>query len=269
MSSLAPAAGADFPPELDVDGPGRQRRLTVLVRILLLIPQYIILYALSLAASIVAVIGWFAALVMGRLPQWAAEFLSAVVGYMTRVAAYNMLLVDRYPPVALNAPEYPVRIHLQPGRLNRLAVFFRFILIIPAAIVSNVLLYGWMVCSFFCWLAVLIVGRTPRPVFDATVAVARYYLRYQAYYFLLTGEYPKHVFGDPEPAPGAAADGAGGTRPLVLSSGGRALLVVFSVVGVLSIVAYIVLMINLVLSTQPTGLQPGSGLSAARAAVGA
>src|SRR5207248_4534389 len=48
-------------------GPGRQRRVTVLFRLLLVIPHYIVLYALGIAVAIVAIIGWFAALFTGRL----------------------------------------------------------------------------------------------------------------------------------------------------------------------------------------------------------
>lgn len=241
-------------PELEIDFPAAQRRLTVLVRILLLIPQFIILYVLAVGAALVSIIGWFAALALGRLPQWVAEFLTGVLAYNTRVMAYYQLLVDRYPPVAFDAPDYPARVFVQPGRLNRLAVLFRLVLVIPAAIVSTVLVYGWTVCAFFCWLAVLILGRTPRPLWEATAAVLRYSMRYQAYWWMLTSAYPKHVFGDEASSPGyggapepdavsmAAGYGAGGpvavsTRPLVLSRGGRWLLIVFIVVGALALVA--------------------------------
>ncbi|HWR48668.1 MAG TPA: DUF4389 domain-containing protein [Pseudonocardiaceae bacterium] len=253
--AATPAAnGGEMLPELEIDFPGAQRRLTVLLRILLLIPQFIILFALGLGATLVSIIGWFAALVLGRLPQWVAEFLTGVLAYNTRVMAYYQLLVDRYSPVAFSAPAYPVRVFVQPGRLNRLAVLFRLLLLIPAAIISSVLSYGWLVCAFFCWLAVLILGRTPRPLCEATAAVLRYSMRYQAYFWMLTSAYPKHVFGDEESAPGyggqpapdaastAAGYGPGGpaaisTRPLVLSRGGRWLLIVFIVVGALALTA--------------------------------
>ena len=49
-------------------GPAPQRRVTVLFRLLLAIPQLIVLYVLSIVAELVAVVGWFAALFTGRLP---------------------------------------------------------------------------------------------------------------------------------------------------------------------------------------------------------
>ena len=56
-------------------GTAPQRRLTVAFRIILAIPQFIVLYFLAVATFFVAVIAWFAALFMGRLPEWAHSFL--------------------------------------------------------------------------------------------------------------------------------------------------------------------------------------------------
>ena len=55
------------------------------------------------------VIGWFAALFTGRLPQWAHTFLGGVVRWYTRSGAYMFLLTDRYPPFSFDDVEYPVR----------------------------------------------------------------------------------------------------------------------------------------------------------------
>jgi hypothetical protein len=130
--SAQDVAMVEWLPELDIDPPARQRRLTVLLRLLLLIPQFIVLAVLGLAAFVVAVIGWFAALVLGRLPEWAATFLAGYLEYSTRVDSSESMLVDRYPPFSFPAPDYPVRIELRPGNLNRLAVLLRIFLIIPA-----------------------------------------------------------------------------------------------------------------------------------------
>src|SRR6202012_23727 len=81
--------------EMWFDGPARQRRWTVLLRIILTIPQYFVLLFVFLAAIIVVIIGWFAALFIGRLPQWVHQFLTGVVRWQTRVAAYVYLLTDR------------------------------------------------------------------------------------------------------------------------------------------------------------------------------
>jgi len=83
-------------------GTAPQRRLTVAFRIILAIPQFIVLYFLFIAAFFVLVIGWFGALFMGRLPEWVHSFVSGVVRWTTRVYAYMYLLTDRYPPFSLD-----------------------------------------------------------------------------------------------------------------------------------------------------------------------
>jgi hypothetical protein len=274
----SPQYEQEFRPQLDIDYPARQRRLTVAFRWLLLIPHFVVLYFVSIAAFVVTVIGWFGALILGRLPGWCGEFLSGYVCWTVRVRASSMLLVDRYPDFGFPAQDGATGIELRPGgRLNRAAVLFRYFLAIPANIVGAVLNIGWFVAAFFVWVATLILGRNPRPAWEAAAVVLRYWLRQESYWTMLTAAYPLHdVFGDPEPIaepawpepdpsqtsaygdatavppaedapapvppiPGPVSDagqaaGASDTRPLVLSSGGRTLAIVFVVLGVLGYV---------------------------------
>jgi hypothetical protein len=248
MSSDDPATvpDADPPPqngvlrpELEIDGPGAQRRVTVAFRAVLAIPQVVVVFCLGVAAMVVQILGWFAALVMGRLPQWGQRYLCAYLAYSTRVNAYLYLLVDRYPPfeVAYRVQNHPVRIELHPGRLNRLSVLFRGLLAIPALLVAMVLGTGWELCAFFLWLTLLITGRMPQPVFAAVAAVLRYRFRFQSYSMLLTSAYPRGVFGD---APSTDTGGGGitsGTRPLLLTKGARALLIAFVALGIVGVTA--------------------------------
>ncbi|HEY9371104.1 DUF4389 domain-containing protein [Streptomyces sp.] len=227
-----PSDGVDsgeWRPALDVPAPGRQRRWTVLLRWLLLLPQFIVVALLSLAAFFVTIAGWFSALVLGRLPDPIASFLGSVLAYQTRVSASSTLLVDRYPPFAFDAPEYPVQIELRRTPLNRLAVFFRLILVIPAAIISSLAMSGWFTICWVFWLIGIILGRLPEPVFGATAAVVRYRMRLSAYMMLLTPVYPKGILGD-EPA-SAAEQAYSATRPLVLDTAAKVLVWVFLLLG--------------------------------------
>ncbi|GAA0316243.1 hypothetical protein GCM10010302_64180 [Streptomyces polychromogenes] len=228
---------AEHLPELDVPPPDRQRRWTVLLRFLLLLPQFIVTAVLGIAAFFVTIVGWFAALFTGRLPAGVADFLGGYLAYETRVTASALLLVDRYPPFSFEGQGHPVRIELRPGELNRLAVLFRFVLMIPAAIVTTVLQYGLAVVCWVFWLITLVLGRMPGPVFSAVAAVVRYRMRYQAYTMMLTSAYPKRLFGDGPPAgqplPPAPATVPSATRPLLLGTPAKALLVLFLVLGVL------------------------------------
>ncbi|MEV6208804.1 DUF4389 domain-containing protein [Kitasatospora sp. NPDC051914] len=222
----------EFLPELDIPKAAPQRRWTILLRWLLLIPQFIVVWVLSVLAIPAVIVGWFGALFIGRLPDPIEEYLSGFVGWDTRVRASAMLLVDDYPPFAWRPEEYPVRVELRPGELNRLAVFFRLILMIPAAIVQSLVLSGWYAIAFVIWLIALILGRMPEPLFGATAATLRYAMRFSAYVLMLTAAYPKRLFGDDGLPPVAAARSA--TRPLILSGGAKALVVVFLVLGLVS-----------------------------------
>ncbi len=178
--------------------PAGQRRLTVLVRIILAIPHLVVLYVLGIAAEVVALICWFAALVTGRLPDGLAEFQVGYLRWPTRFYAYLFLLTDVYPPFEFADADYPVRLRAEPGPLNRLAVLFRIILVIPAWIVSVVLGYGLsFLVMFVTWLIVLIAGRMPRPLHEALAAAVRYQTRVSGYFLMLTARYPGGLFGDP------------------------------------------------------------------------
>ena len=189
--------------------PADQRRLTVLVRLILAIPHIVVLWALGIAAEVVALICWFAALVTGRLPDALAEFQVGYLRWATRFYAYLFLLTDEYPPFEFADSDYPVRMRAQPGRLNRLAVLFRIILVIPAWIVGVVLGYGIsFLVMLVTWLIVLIAGRMPRPLHEALAAAVRYQVRVSGYFLMLTAQYPGGLFGDPDTV--GLRDGAGG-----------------------------------------------------------
>jgi Domain of unknown function (DUF4389) len=159
-------------------GSAPQSRLTVLIRILMAIPQLVVLYLLGIAAMVVAIIGWFGALFTGRLPVFAADFLTGYLRWLTRVYAYLLLLTDVYPPFSLDDADYPVRVAVMPGRLNRLAVFFRIFLLIPCWIVLALASYGaFTIFQLVSWLIVLITGRMPDTIYQALAAVLRYYVR--------------------------------------------------------------------------------------------
>ena len=178
-------------------GPMRQRRVITAFRLLLAIPHFLVLYVLAIAAEVVAVIGWFAALFTGRLPAGLADFLTGWLRWSARVYAYVGLLTDQYPPFALADADYPVRLSAAPGGLNRVAVLFRLILAIPASLLLALIGYGAAVIGIVIWLIVLVTGSMPAPLHQAVAAVIRYSARFYGYFFLMSGTYPGGLFGDP------------------------------------------------------------------------
>jgi len=99
---LAPRAIARTPVEVRFGMTQPQRRPTVLFRLVLVVPQALVLVFVSLGAQIVLVLGWFGALALGRLPKPFVRYLVGVVRWGARVQAYSFLLTDRYPPFSLD-----------------------------------------------------------------------------------------------------------------------------------------------------------------------
>ncbi len=87
---------ADFPMVLE-----DRNRWTVGFRIILLIPQVIVLAVVEIAWLVTAVIGWFATLFSGRYPDGLWEFGEGVIRWVLRVESYALLLHDEYPPFSL------------------------------------------------------------------------------------------------------------------------------------------------------------------------
>jgi len=84
------------------DAKNELNRWLPLVKWLLAIPHYIILWFLWIAAIVCVVIAWFAILFTGRYPRGLFDFVVGVYRWSLRVAAYAFLLTtDYYPPFRL------------------------------------------------------------------------------------------------------------------------------------------------------------------------
>lgn len=90
---------------LDIDYPNVQRDLNrwlPLVKWLLAIPHYFVLFVLAVTALVATIIAWFAILFTGRYPKSLFDFVVGVGRWSIRVGAYAFLLTtDKYPPFSL------------------------------------------------------------------------------------------------------------------------------------------------------------------------
>jgi hypothetical protein len=92
---------------LDYDYPDVKRDLNrwlPLVKWLLAIPHYIVLFFLYIATIVVVIIAWFAIIFTGRYPRGLFDFVQGVIRWHNRVTAYALLMItDRYPPFSFSS----------------------------------------------------------------------------------------------------------------------------------------------------------------------
>ena len=206
------SAASVYPARLDVDYVEPHNRLTALFRVILLIPIVIVLTVLSAEATQTAydrsgeavsqtsggiTAGlFFATLLMivvrKRYPRWWFDFARELTRFGARVGAYAALLTDKYPSTV---DEQDVHVEIDypdvERDLNRWLPLVKWLLAIPHFLILIVLFVAAVFSVVVAWFAILFTGRYPRALFDFVVGVSRWWLRVQAYAFLLvTDRYP-------------------------------------------------------------------------------
>ena len=187
-----------YPVQFSVDYPEEPRnRLTVLARIILVIPIIIIFtlinrYAFGQNGDMdpdmvvgvwVAATGlWVATLLMilfrKKYPRWWFDWALELNRFGARVGAYALLWRDEYP-----STDEEQAVHLDiaypdvEGQLNRFMPIIKWLLAIPHYIVLTVLWIIALIVTVIAWFAILIVGRYPRGMFDFVVGVDRWSYR--------------------------------------------------------------------------------------------
>jgi hypothetical protein len=190
--------GQAYPATLEVDRAERIANWRPLVQWLLAIPHFMILYGLQFVARAAAIIGWFAIVFTGKLPEGLANMLSLYIRYDNRAVAYAGFLREEYPPFVFD-PVGPDPGHYPPVRTaftpelenrNRVTVGFRLILAIPQIIVVVLLSVAAFVVWVIALFAVLFTGRWPEGLRTFVVGYMRWVTRVEAYIGLLTDAYP-------------------------------------------------------------------------------
>ena len=197
----------------------KQRRWTVLLRIFLAIPLAVVVFFVGIAATVCVVLGWFSALVMGRVPGFVRTIVTILLRMVLRLEAYTFLLTDHFPSFgAQDATDSVTSLLVPPAtKLHRAAVLFRLILVIPANIAVRIIGLGLQIVLFVMWFVVLITGWLPKPVHEAFRVFIRYEIRIIGYFWLLVPTYPGELFGDLAPAPVLLPGGAAPEQPTIWS----------------------------------------------------
>jgi len=89
-----------YPVELQLEPPQRQSRWATFFRLVLVIPAYVFSTVLLTVAEVIAVIGWFISLVLGRMPKGMRDLSAYCLRYQVQTLAYLFLLTGRYPSLA-------------------------------------------------------------------------------------------------------------------------------------------------------------------------
>lgn len=197
---------------LEIDYPEQLDRLTTALRLIWIIPIAIVLGALTASGNetVVTETGeriressggivsglFFATLLMivfrERYPRWWFDFARELRRFSARVGAYFVLVTDQYPSTV---EEQAVHLEIDypdvNQDLNRWFPLVKWLLAIPHYIVLFFLGIAAFFAVIIAWFAILFTGRYPRGLFDFVVGVGRWWLRVDAYAFLLvTDRYP-------------------------------------------------------------------------------
>ena len=105
MDDRYPSTDEQQAVHLDFDYPDAQANLNrwlPLVKWLLAIPHYIVLFFLDIGVFFVLIAAWFVVLVTGRYPRGMFDYVQGVFRWHNRVIGYAFILItDRYPPFRL------------------------------------------------------------------------------------------------------------------------------------------------------------------------
>jgi hypothetical protein len=105
MDDRYPSTDAQQSVRLEFGYPDAKRDLNrwlPIVKWLLAIPHYVVLFFLYIGAILAVIAAWFAILFTGRYPRGLFDYVEGVIRWHNRVIGYAVILVtDRYPPFRL------------------------------------------------------------------------------------------------------------------------------------------------------------------------
>ncbi|MEU1984742.1 DUF4389 domain-containing protein [Nocardia sp. NPDC019395] len=209
------SAPAGYPVRVRGDLDPALSRWMWIVKWILAIPHYIVLFFLHIGYAVVTVIAFFAILFTGRYPRALFDYSVGVIRWSWRVSfyAWTPAGTDKYPPFALASDEsYPADLDIDyPPTLHRGLVLVKWwLLAIPHyLIIGGMTGAAWVVYSddmdgmasaaglpligvltLVALIGLLFVARYSQGLFDFVMGINRWMLRVQAYGSLLRDEYP-------------------------------------------------------------------------------
>jgi len=275
----------DYPLDVSVPPPGRQSRWTIAFRPVLVLPALALSfllawgnvgvvnvatlgYVVGLTLLVIALLGWFACVALGRMPLGLRNLGAYALGYGAQTSAYLLFLTERYPnsdpdlvEPRQSPPDHPVT--LVPAddlRRSRLTVFFRLLLALPHLVWLTLWATVGVVAAVLNWLVTIVRGRPAAPLHRFLAALVRYSFHVLAFLTLVGNPFPGFT-------------GKAGTYPIDLEVPGQpqrqhrlvtlfrpflaipALIVGDLLSGLLQLVAFLAWFAALVTGRMPRGFQ--------------
>lgn len=200
-----------YPVAYEADYVEQRSRLSTFFRLILAIPWFVVSIVWGLVAFVCVVVAWFAIVITGRYPEPLYNGVSMALRFYTRANGFALLMTDAFPPFGgEESPEYPVRLAIAPPleRYNRWKTLFRFILVIPIAIIVYLVQLVSRAISMLAWLVIVVTGKLPRGIYDVMRFTLAYEARASAYELLVTETYPPFSPDDEAPATSAVPPSA-------------------------------------------------------------
>lgn len=182
-----------YPVSYEADYARERDRLTTFFRIIVAIPWLIVGYIYAIAIEVVAVIAWFAILILGRYPGGLYNFNSGGLRAIVRINAFASLQTDAWPPFGFSPdPTYPVRLQVAPRAetQSRWKALLRLILALPLFVVGYAISFVHLGAAILAWLTIVFRGYQPAGVHNALAFTNAWHARFGAYLLLLRDEYP-------------------------------------------------------------------------------
>jgi hypothetical protein len=170
----------------------------ILVKAIILIPHFIILYVLGIVVGISQLVLWIWVLFGGRYPDWGFGLNAGYIRWLTRLSTYLYGLSDAYPAFSMDAPgdvfiarpESSTRFWAIPI----IGILVKYIILIPHIIVLYALSIAVSACQLVIWIWVLFGGNYPGWAFTLVAGTITWTARVYGYAFGLTDRYPPFSF---------------------------------------------------------------------------
>jgi hypothetical protein len=207
--------------DMEFDPPAPQRRWTVALRLLLMVPVLILAFVIAGTGGVpqydrsssstatglqimgilstAGVVAWFYSLFRGRAPEGVTRLLWYCLHYGALAWSYIFVLTDRYPnpdPALLGRPRrpppHPVALRVPADELerSRVTVFFRLPLFVPHLIWLTLWGILTVIVGILNWIATLVRGRSPAVFHRFLAAFVRYLTHVTAFSTVVANPFP-------------------------------------------------------------------------------